>query len=98
MAIIAAIYGEPLNVSWHVVPGIVASGAISLGLSLALFYIAMQYIGAGRTGLISSTSTLWGVTGAVLLLGESLTVRIIGGGILMLIGVAGFACDSTKDI
>ena len=97
MAIIAAIYGEPLTVSWHVVPGIVGSGAISLGLSLALFYIAMQHIGAGRTGLISSTSTLWGVVGAVLLLGESLTVKIIGGGILMLVGVAGFAWDSTKD-
>jgi drug/metabolite transporter (DMT)-like permease len=97
MAIIAAIYGEPLTVSWHVVPGIVASGAISLGLSLALFYIAMQHIGAGRTGLISSTSTLWGVVGAVLLLGESLTVKIIGGGILMLVGVAGFTWDSVKE-
>ncbi|QSO52883.1 DMT family transporter [Alicyclobacillus curvatus] len=97
MAIIAAIYGEPLTVSWHVVPGIVASGAVSLGLSLALFYIAMQHIGAGRTGLISSTSTLWGVVGAVLLLGESLTVKIIGGGILMLVGVAGFTWDSVKE-
>lgn len=97
MAIIAAIYGQPLTVSWHVVPGIVASGAISLGISLALFYIAMQYIGAGRTGLISSTATLWGVVGAVLVLGESLTVKIIGGGILMLIGVAGFAWDSSKE-
>ncbi|QSO53113.1 DMT family transporter [Alicyclobacillus curvatus] len=97
MAIIATIFGNPLVVPWHVVPGILASGAISLGLSLALFYIAMQHIGAGRTGLMSSTSTLWGVLGAVLLLGESLTLKVIAGGILMLIGVTGFAWDSAKE-
>lgn len=77
--------------------GIFASGAISLGLSLALFYSAMRYIGAGRTGLISSTSTLWGVLGAILLLGEALTVRVIGAGLLMLIGVAIFAWEMDKE-
>jgi drug/metabolite transporter (DMT)-like permease len=97
MAVIALVFGEPLSVSWHVVPGIVASGAVSLGLSLALFYVAMQYIGAGRTGLISSTATLWGVTGAILLLGESLTLKIVGGGVLMLAGVLGFAWDSARE-
>lgn len=97
MGILAGMFGEPLTVSWRVVPGIVASGALSLGLSLALFYIAMRYIGAGRTGLISSTSTLWGVVGALLLLGESLTVRVIGGGLLMLVGVAGFAFETGNE-
>lgn len=97
MAILALLFGEPITISWHVVPGILASGAFSLGLSLALFYIAMRYIGAGRTGLISSTSTLWGVMGAILLLGESLTVKIVGGGLLMLVGVAGFAWESTPE-
>jgi drug/metabolite transporter (DMT)-like permease len=79
--------------SWHVVPGIVASGAVSLGLSLALFYIAMRHIGAARTGLISSTSTLWGVIGAVLLIGETLTQKVIIGGIVMLLGVVWFTLD-----
>lgn len=93
MGILAMVFGQPITVSWHVVPGIVASGAFSLGLSLALFYIAMQHIGAGRTGLISSTSTLWGVVGALLLLNESLTVQVIGGGLLMLIGVFGMTFE-----
>ncbi|SDO23561.1 EamA-like transporter family protein [Paenibacillus sp. yr247] len=93
MGVLALVFDEPITVSWHVVPGIVASGAISLGLSLALFYIAMQHIGAGRTGLISSTSTLWGVVGALLLLNESLTVQVIGGGLLMLIGVSGMTFE-----
>jgi drug/metabolite transporter (DMT)-like permease len=97
MAILALLFGEPITISWHVVPGILASGAFSLGLSLALFYIAMKYIGAGRTGLISSTSTLWGVMGAILLLGESLTLKIVGGGLLMLVGIAGFAWESARE-
>lgn len=94
MGILAIYFGQPLNVSWHVVPGIVASGAVSLGLSLALFYLAMRHIGAARTGLISSTSMLWGVIGAVLLIGESLTPKLIFGALLMLVGVVGFALET----
>lgn len=94
MALLAAASGQPLAVSWHVVPGIVASGAVSLGLSLAFFYIAMQRIGAGRTGLISSTSTFWGVISALLLLQESLTAKLAGGGLLMLVGLALFAWEA----
>lgn len=52
MGIFSFVYGESLAVSWRVLPGIFAGGAVSLGLSLALFYIAMKHIGAGRTGLI----------------------------------------------
>lgn len=93
MGLLAMIFKEPLGITWHVFPGIIASGAFSLGVSLALFYIAMQHIGAGRTGLLSSTSTLWGVIAAILLLGEALTIRIIGAGILMLIGIIGFSLE-----
>ncbi len=64
MSLLAMAFGQELQVPWRVVPGIAASGAIALGCSLAFFYMAMQLIGAGRTGLISSTSTLWGVVAA----------------------------------
>lgn len=96
MAVLAAATGQPLAVSWHVVPGIVASGAVSLGLSLAFFYIAMQRIGAGRTGLISSTSTFWGVISALVLLGESLTARLVTGGLMMIAGLGLFAWESVR--
>lgn len=94
MGVLALLFGQPLAVPWRVVPGIVASGAFSLGLSLALFYMAMRHIGAGRTGLISSTSTFWGVVGALLLLGESLSGRVITGGVLIVAGVLLFAWDT----
>ncbi|WP_040949908.1 DMT family transporter [Gorillibacterium massiliense] len=96
MGILAFCFRQPLSVSWHVVPGIVASGALSLGLSLALFYLAMRHIGAARTGLISSTSTLWGIIGTVWIIGESLSQKVIIGGILMMMGVAIFAMDSEE--
>lgn len=96
MGILAVASGQPLAVAWRVVPGIVASGAVSLGLSLALFYIAMRHIGAGRAGLISSTSTLWGVLGALLLLSESLSFRVVGSSLLMLLGLGGFAREAAR--
>lgn len=94
MGILALVFHEPLGITWHVVPGIIASGAFSLGLSLALFYIAMQHIGAGRAGLLSSTATLWGGLAAVLLLGETVTVRVVGAGLLMLLGIIAFSVES----
>lgn len=97
MGILALSFGQPLTVSWHVIPGIVASGAIALGLSLALFYIAMRNIGAGRTGLISSTSALWGVIGAIVLLNESLTMKVVVGGLIMILGIVGFAWETEND-
>ncbi|HYF75956.1 MAG TPA: DMT family transporter [Symbiobacteriaceae bacterium] len=93
---LALAFGQPLAVPLRVVPGIVASGAFSLGLSLAFFYMAMRHIGAGRTGLISSTSTFWGVLGALLLLHESLTSKVLAGGLLMVVGLILFAWESTQ--
>jgi drug/metabolite transporter (DMT)-like permease len=97
MGVLATVFGQPLAVSWRVVPGIVASGAIALGASLALFYTAMRYIGAGRTGLISSTATFWGVLGALLLLREPLTAKVLTGGLLMVAGLAGFAWETSRE-
>ena len=94
MAVLALAFHQPLAVSWHVVPGIVASGAVALGLSLALFYWAMRQIGAGRTGLIASTSTLWGVIAALIFLRERLDAQVVAGGLLMLAGLAAFARET----
>lgn len=96
MGVLARLFGQPIGLSLKVIPGVIASGSISLGLSLALFYTAMQHIGAGRAGLISSTSAFWGVVAALLLLGESLTSKTAFGGLLMLTGIGGFALDARK--
>lgn len=94
MGILALVTHESLGISWHVLPGIIASGAFSLGLSLALFYLAMQHIGAGRTGLLSSTATLWGGLAAVLILGDTVTMRVVTAGVLMLLGIVALSLDT----
>jgi drug/metabolite transporter (DMT)-like permease len=94
MGVLALAFHQPLAVPWRVVPGIFASGAVALGMSLAFFYIAMRHIGAGRTGLISSTSSFWGVVAALLLLDESLTTTVLAGALLMLLGLGLFAREA----
>lgn len=96
MGILALAFGQNLSVPWRVMPGIVASGSVALGLSLALFYAAMRHIGAGRTGLISSTSSVWGVVAALGILGETLSMKVIAGGLLMLLGLAVFIAEGAK--
>jgi drug/metabolite transporter (DMT)-like permease len=96
MALFALAFHQSMFVQWRVVPGIILSGAVALGMSLALFYLAMRQIGAGRTGLIASTSTLWGVMASLIFLRESLSVQIVLGGLLMLIGLAGFAWETRR--
>jgi drug/metabolite transporter (DMT)-like permease len=94
MAVLALLFGQPLAVPLRVLPGIVASGGLALAMSLAFYYFAMSRIGAGRAGLITSTSSFWGVLGAVLLLDESFTLPVISGGVLMLVGLGEFARET----
>jgi len=96
MASLALLFKQPLAVPSRVVPGIVASGALALGCSLAFFYMAMQHIGSARTGLVSSTSIFWGTLAAIFLLKETLTAVIIAAGLLMILGLAALAWESLK--
>jgi drug/metabolite transporter (DMT)-like permease len=96
MSALAVASQQSLTISWHVVPGIIASGAVVLGLSLAFFYIAMTCIGAGRTGLITSTATLWGVLAAVVLLHEQVSLHVALGAMLMLAGLLAFAWETAR--
>jgi drug/metabolite transporter (DMT)-like permease len=96
MVILAGMSGSPLAVPARLIPGIFASGAVSLGLSLAFFYFAMQQIGAARAGLIASTSSLWGTIAAIVLLKDSVTASIVGGGVLMIAGLLCFGWETAK--
>ncbi|MGE5590715.1 MAG: EamA family transporter [Bacillota bacterium] len=96
MSVLALGFRQPLAIGWRAVPGVLVSGAVALALSLALFYWAMGRIGAGKAGLISSTSSLWGVLAALTLLGETLTTQVLNGGLLMLLGLGLFAWDAQR--
>lgn len=97
MTSLAFLFKQPLAVPWRVVPGIVASGAIALGCSLAFFYIAMQHIGSARTGLVSSTSIFWGTAAVILVLKEPLSTVVVVASLLMLVGLAGLAWETLRN-
>lgn len=62
-------------------------GIFSVGLSLLLFLFSLQEIGAMRTGVIFSMSSLFGAVSAFLILREPISVLQILAGLLMLFAI-----------
>ncbi len=63
-------------------------GFFSYGASLVLFVIALRHLGSGRTGAYFSVAPFFGAAIAVLFFGESFTLPLFAGGVLMAVGVA----------
>ncbi|RZA19548.1 MAG: DMT family transporter [Proteobacteria bacterium] len=62
-------------------------GAISYGVSLALFVISLRHLGTARTGAYFSLAPFFGALVSIPLLNESLSARFLGAGALMGFGV-----------
>ncbi len=72
----------------HDWPMIAVVGTIQIGLFMALVHWGLQYVPAGRAALLAYTTPIWVVPGAMLFLGERLTVlRALG----LLAGLSGLA-------
>jgi drug/metabolite transporter (DMT)-like permease len=61
-------------------------GLFAYGVSLALFVVALRHLGTARTGAYFSVAPFFGAVLA-LLMGEPLTLRLLGAGGLMALGV-----------
>ena len=81
------IFQIPFDISFSQIPGIVLSGIFGTGLSTLFFVMALRHIGAVRTTLIYSTSPVFGIIFAFLILYENITTINIVSTILVLIGV-----------
>ncbi len=88
--------GVNLGLAWATgsrLPGIVIIlqsgllGFASYGASLVLFVLALRHLGTARTGAYFSIAPFAGALMAVALLGESITLPLLIGGLLMAIGV-----------
>lgn len=64
------------------------SGALTSGLGYALWYRALRGLTGAQAAVIQLTVPIWAATGAVLLLGETLSVRLLIAGAAVLGGVA----------
>jgi drug/metabolite transporter (DMT)-like permease len=62
-------------------------GLLGYGMSLALFIRALRGLGSARTGAYFSTAPFLGTAGAVVLLDQPLTMRLLAAGALMAAGV-----------
>lgn len=62
-------------------------GFLGYGVSLALFVVALRYLGAARTGAYFSTAPFFGVAVAVIALRDPITVQLFAAGGLMGLGV-----------
>lgn len=62
-------------------------GLLGYGASLALFVLALRHLGTARTGAYFSTAPFFGAAGAVLALGEPVTLQLAAAAALMAVGV-----------
>ena len=65
-----------------------ASGAIASGLGYCLWYLALPRHTATRAALVQLTVPIIAALGAVVLLGEAITERLVTGGAIVVAGVA----------
>jgi len=84
---IASLHGSqviptPVSIAYLVIVGV-----FCVGLSLLLFLFSLQEVGAMRTSVIFSTSSLFGVVSAFLILRESITFVQVAAGVMMLFAI-----------
>lgn len=81
----------PLGISFNVplisLPYLLSVGAFSIAFSILLFLFALREIGSMRTGVVFSTSSLFGAVFAFAVLRESFTLMQLLAGLVMLLGV-----------
>jgi drug/metabolite transporter (DMT)-like permease len=65
----------------------VASGALASGVGYSLWYAALPHLTAMRAAVVQLAVPVAAAVGGVLLLGETLTVRLVGAGGALLCGV-----------
>ena len=75
------------QISLYTFPYLIAVGAFSIGFSILFFLLGLREIGAIRTGVIFSTSSLFGATFAFLILRENFSLIQLISGFVMLVGV-----------
>lgn len=68
-------------------PYLLSVGAFGIGFSVLLFLFALREIGSMKTGVIFSTSSLFGATFAFMILNEPFSLVQLVAGLLMLLGV-----------
>lgn len=84
---ISLLLGVSFNIPPVSIPYILSVGAFSVACSILLFLFALREIGSMRTGVVFSTSSLFGAVFAFFILREALTIIQLLAMLAMLLGV-----------
>jgi len=87
LLIISFLLGINLSVPLITIPYLLSVGAFSIAFSILLFLFALRKIGSMRTGVIFSTSSIFGAVLALAVLRETFTLLQLIAGLVMLLGV-----------
>jgi drug/metabolite transporter (DMT)-like permease len=79
--------GLEFQISLSAFPYLISVGAFSIGFSILFFLLGLREIGAMKTGVIFSTSSLFGAAFAFLILREDFSLIQLIAGFVMLLGV-----------
>ena len=87
LLLLSFILGIDFYVPLSAIPYLIAVGVFSIGLSILFFMLGLREIGSLRTGVIYSTSSLFGAFFAFAVLREDFSIIQISAGLLMILGV-----------
>jgi len=85
LLIISFLLGIDFSIPLTSIPYLLSVGALSIAFSILLFLFALRKIGSMRTGVIYSTSSLFGAVLAFAVLREAFTpIQLIAGSVMLL--------------
>jgi len=87
LLMLAFLLGINFSIPLTSIPYLLSVGAFSIAFSILLFLFALRKIGSMRTGVIYSTSSLFGAVLAFLILKEPFSLIQLIAGAIMLLGV-----------
>jgi drug/metabolite transporter (DMT)-like permease len=87
LLVLSLLLGINLSIPLISIPYLLSVGALSIAFSILLFLFALKKIGSMRTGVIYSTSSLFGAVLAFAVLREAFTPIQLIAGLVMLLGV-----------
>jgi drug/metabolite transporter (DMT)-like permease len=87
LLLLAYVLNLEIAVPLSAFPYLISVGAFSIGFSILFFMFGLREIGSMRTGIIFSTSSLFGAIFAFIILREGFTIIHALAGIIMMLGV-----------
>jgi drug/metabolite transporter (DMT)-like permease len=88
VAVLALAFAGRAQIEWRGAALAAASGAVASGIGYSIWYAALPGLRATRAAIVQLAVPVLAAVGAVVLLGETLSVRLVGAGAAILGGVA----------